>query len=1292
VNGIPDNKATDPVRRARGQFIAMAATYGLGVFNDSFFRTAVILMTLDRWGKGMEGWVMVVFNLPYILFAAGAGWMADRFSKRHVVITSKILELAAMSLGAVGIVTEFWPLVFSMLFMMGLQSCIFNPAINGSIPELYPDYFVNRANGRLKVVTTALILSGIAICGPVKEYLGLHFVAAGIMIISVIGLAVGFMVPGRPAADAKAIFPWAGPIETARELMRIRRDRLLATVASVNVFIWFCGAMLILLIQVFAEKVMGWSQSTGTLLVAAEAAGVAVGGVIGGRLSHGKDCCRLFPPVLTGMAATLAAFSFVPDLPANIALPAAYTILGAMGICGGICMVPSGAFVQMRPEPERKGTVIASVAFAIFAAMILAGVIESGLVMIVPIRYCFTILAAAAVVMTAWVNLRIVTEVKSSPMVNAAWGFIVKAILLLRYRVRIAGLEKIVARGRKGILLLPNHPALIDPVILTAHLYNALHPRPLADRRQTDRPLIGYLAERTGAIPIEDMTIEGTEAAGSVRDTIDKCIESLRRKENIILYPAGRILRSRNEEIGANSAVKSIIENVPEARIVLAHTRGLWGSSFGWASGHEPSVLSALGKGLLNLLASGIIFMPKREVTIELHEPADFPRDKSRTEINRYLEHHYNSDPSPNTYVPCTPFETGGTRTMPEPRREIIHGDPADVPDEIRNRIFRYLGEAAGTSGFNDDSILSTDLGMDSLMMADLLVFLQSEYNYPSNSFEGIQTVGDVLLAASGKSGESSEPLEPPPPTWTRKRPVPALPENIQEMNIPQAFLYQANRRPACSIIADQASGVKTCADMVLCCTVLKNHIRKLPGHRIGIMMPASCAGNMLFLSTLLAGKTPAMINWTLGRRQVESCMDTAGVEVILTSGSLVEKLRKRNIEFDGVKNKFVCIEDIAASIGWIEKFRAFLESRLNRSGLQKSAEDCPDQAVILFTSGSEAAPKAVPLTHKNILSNIRDVFECFSVTSDDCLVGILPTFHSFGLTITTVLPLVLGVRCVYSPDPTAGGRTAAIIGAYEGTILAGTPAFLNGIIRSGDARQLSSLRIAVSGAEKCPDSLFQRIDKKCPEITVMEGYGATECSPIISANHEDDARRGTIGKIMSSLDYRLLDPDTGRKCNDRGKLLVSGPSVFAGYLSGRPDPFVELDGCKWYDTGDIVEVDSEGIFRFSGRLKRFVKIGGEMVSLPAIEAVLAPHLTDPSDKGPAFAVTSKETDKRPEIVLVTTRPIEKQEANNLVAAAGLSSIHRITRVTDIDRLPLLGNGKTDYRALKSMVVNETSR
>ncbi len=402
------------IRSGRSKFISMAGTYGLGVFNDSFFRNSVILMAISGSHHGMEGWIMAVFTLPYILFASYVGWLADRFPKRNIVISSKALELVAMISGAIGICLGSWPLIFAMVFTMGLQSCIFNPALNGSIPELYPDVFVNRANARLKVIVTGMILAGVAASGPALDIGGQTWgisngyltVGIGAIAISFLGLVVSLFVPRRDAANPSLPFPTSGPLETLKELRRISKDHLLTTVLAVNVFIWFTGAMLILLIEAFALNQMGWTKSMGSYLVAAETIGVAIGGIIAGRVVHGDECCRLFRPCLIGLGISVGLIFAVPFLPENLRLATAFAILVVGGVFGGLCIVPSGAFIQVRPAPGRKGTVIATAGFVIFCGIFLSGPVEAALVYVLTPDYGFLLLALLSLLMVIWLNHR----------------------------------------------------------------------------------------------------------------------------------------------------------------------------------------------------------------------------------------------------------------------------------------------------------------------------------------------------------------------------------------------------------------------------------------------------------------------------------------------------------------------------------------------------------------------------------------------------------------------------------------------------------------------------------------------------------------------------------------------------------------------------------------------------------------------------------------------------------------------------------------------------------------------
>jgi long-chain-fatty-acid--[acyl-carrier-protein] ligase len=318
----------------------------------------------------------------------------------------------------------------------------------------------------------------------------------------------------------------------------------------------------------------------------------------------------------------------------------------------------------------------------------------------------------------------------------------------------------------------------------------------------------------------------------------------------------------------------------------------------------------------------------------------------------------------------------------------------------------------------------------------------------------------------------------------------------------------------------------------------------------------------------------------------------------------------------------------------------------------------------------------------------MRDVLSVIKLYETDRLIGFLPPFHSFGLTVTVLLPMLANAQVAYHPNPTEPDALAKIISAYRITILLGTPTFVGGILRVADVKQLVSVRLAVTGAEKCPQQVYDLLSQKCPQAVILEGYGVTECSPIISLNDENDPRPFSIGKVLPSLKFLLVHPETHKPLNPpaTGLLLVRGPSVFPGYLnySGK-SPFIEIDGISWYSTGDLVCADHDGLLTFQGRLKRFVKLGGEMISLPAIESVLEASFHSESDKGPILAVEAAEADS-PELVLFTSRDIDREDANKKIRAAGLSGLHSIRRVVKLDSIPLLGTGKTDYRALKGLL------
>ena len=401
------------VRRARGKFAAMATAYGLGVFNDSLYRQSAMLIAVAAGRSNIQGWTMFIFTLPYLIFASPAGWLADRFPKRRVVIGAKVMELVAMICGAVGICTGNWPLILVMVFVMAWQSCLFSPALNGSIPELYPAEYVTKANATLKVVVTPAIILGVGVASVVIANktpgwagvaVGRWGVAIAAVAVSALGVAASLFVASRPAASPSAPFPWRGPVNTLRELGRIYRDSLLRKVVIADVFVWSVGALLMMLVNRLVKDQLHLSEAVAGYLMAVEVIGIATGGLIGGRLAVGPRWHRILPVALALMGGLMIAASLTPLLPAAQMLSVFYVLMGMLGIAGGMCMIPCEAFVQVRAEPSRKGAVIASVNFVIFAGIALSGLVDIVLRAVLLPTQAFAVIGAAALVLAGWLT------------------------------------------------------------------------------------------------------------------------------------------------------------------------------------------------------------------------------------------------------------------------------------------------------------------------------------------------------------------------------------------------------------------------------------------------------------------------------------------------------------------------------------------------------------------------------------------------------------------------------------------------------------------------------------------------------------------------------------------------------------------------------------------------------------------------------------------------------------------------------------------------------------------------
>ncbi len=375
---MPDLDETLQATKVRGRFVAMAGAYFMGTFNDNFFKQAVMLLAVTMGQERFQGFAGMAFTLPFMVFAAPAGWLADRFPKRQVVIAAKGVELLAAFIGAAGIISGHLWLMVGMVGLMGLQATFFSPALNGSIPELYPPSQVTKANALLRMIVTLGILAGITLSGVALDLKGVPLlgapfgrgaVALAVILFAGIGLLVSFGIPARAAADPLRSFPWSGPLDTFRELGRIWKDHQLGRILVADVFIWAVGVFQLLIINTLGLREFQLGETRTSLLVAAQLLGLAGGSLLAARSAKGTQWFRVLVPAALAMGILMGFIAVIPALPRAAQVPLLYATIGLAGAAGGLFLIPCESFLQVRPAPERKGAVWASANFASFAGM-----------------------------------------------------------------------------------------------------------------------------------------------------------------------------------------------------------------------------------------------------------------------------------------------------------------------------------------------------------------------------------------------------------------------------------------------------------------------------------------------------------------------------------------------------------------------------------------------------------------------------------------------------------------------------------------------------------------------------------------------------------------------------------------------------------------------------------------------------------------------------------------------------------------------------------------------------------
>jgi acyl-[acyl-carrier-protein]-phospholipid O-acyltransferase/long-chain-fatty-acid--[acyl-carrier-protein] ligase len=537
--------------------------------------------------------------------------------------------------------------------------------------------------------------------------------------------------------------------------------------------------------------------------------------------------------------------------------------------------------------------------------------------------------------------------------------------------------------------------------------------------------------------------------------------------------------------------------------------------------------------------------------------------------------------------------------------------------------------------------------------------------------------------------------------------------EHVQTLpTLPVAWLLGAKRRLGMPMVFDTSGTALTNRRLIAAVLLFAGEIkRRVPEPNVGILLPASSAAVIANLAVWLAGKTVVNLNYTANREALQHAVATAGIRNVITAERFTRKLAARGIDIETLLKgaELHAMEDIRAGIGRARGLTALGMTILLPARVlyllfgRRTRPD--DTAAILFSSGSEGRPKGVELTHRNIMANVRQIADVLNTECDDLMLSNLPLFHAFGLTATTALPLLEGIPMICHPDPTDAVGSAKAIARYRATVLCSTSTFLRLYVRNRKVHpmMLESVRLVVAGAERLSPDVRESFALKFGK-RIYEGDGATETTPVASVNVPDaletgtwkiqtGSKPGTVGMPLPGTSFRIVDPVTlaPLPTGEDGLILIGGVQVMKGYLNdpGRTaDAVVEIDGQRWYKTGDKGRLDEDGFLTIVDRYSRFAKLGGEMVSLGAVEQQVRDALQAPELDLCAVSLPDEKKGERLVLLMETGRAPEDVRARLL--AADLSPLMIPSEIRGVESVPKLGSGKTDFAAAKRLAATMT--
>jgi acyl-[acyl-carrier-protein]-phospholipid O-acyltransferase/long-chain-fatty-acid--[acyl-carrier-protein] ligase len=510
-------------------------------------------------------------------------------------------------------------------------------------------------------------------------------------------------------------------------------------------------------------------------------------------------------------------------------------------------------------------------------------------------------------------------------------------------------------------------------------------------------------------------------------------------------------------------------------------------------------------------------------------------------------------------------------------------------------------------------------------------------------------------------------------------------------------------KKPGRPLVIDRTAGrrVMTCGQLYAVAAALSRRIRAtIPEKRVGIVLPPGAGAFIANLAVLCAGKIPVNLNFTAGRAALETSLRVGGIGSVLTADVMKAKVPNfpwpegtldLKAEIEAAGGKRAIVPWLLAA--WV------LPNQWCATLLGLPQRGDRDEAALLFTSGSSGEPKGVVLTHRNLLANCAQISSLSILPASASLLGCLPVFHSFGFTVTLWYPILRGCSVVTVPSPLETRKIVEAIRDEQATVLVGAPTFIRPILKKAQPAELRSLDLVVTGAEKLPDDLYRGFLETF-HIEILQGYGLTETTPVANINQphppvvtstsrpQIGKRLGSAGRMMPGMTARIVDPETHRELpmTEQGIVLFRGANIFAGYLDA-PEKTAAAFHDGWFITGDLGRFDEDGFLYIEGRLSRFSKIAGEMVPHGTVEQKIVSAFEWDQAEVPLVVVGVPDASKGEALVMLTTREVTADELRTRLAANGVPNLWVPRTIKRVEKIPMLGTGKTDLKRCREMAL-----